>query len=69
MATARNRLEYADTVMENETDDLTDEQVEKLRKRLHDRAINELNFSEEDAKLFSDVFAEAARTERSEGSR
>jgi hypothetical protein len=69
MATLTSRPESADSVMEQETDDLTDEQIERLRKRLHDRAINELNFSEEDAKLFSDVFADASRTERSEETR
>jgi len=63
MATVASRPECADSIMKQETDDLTDEQVEKLRKRLHDRALHELKFSEKDAKLFSDVFADASRTE------
>ncbi len=69
MATLANRPEGADPIMEQETDDLTDEQVEKLRRRLRDRAIRELHFSKEDAKLFSDVFADASRTEIHEETR
>lgn len=63
MATVASGPECAGSIMEQETDELTDEQVEKLRKRLHDRALKELKFSEKDAKLFSDVFADASRTD------